>query len=79
MVGYPAIKTRLESDVYAIASKVELNSHQSNSGKGTMYSPVFFYIVDNKEYSCATVSSSSWKPDINNSKIYSILKIQVSV
>lgn len=69
-VGYSAISAKISSDAYVIASKVELNSHQSNSGEGTMYSPIFFYIVDNKEYSCATASSLSWKPDINNSKIY---------
>ena len=68
--GYPPIRTKMHSDAYVKAAKVELNSHLSQSDGGTMYSPIFFYNVDNKEYSCSSSVSSSWKPDINNSKVY---------
>ena len=69
-VGYSTARTKMYTDVYTIASRVELNSYQSSSDHDTMYSPVFFYNVDNKEYSCSADLGVSWKPDINNGKIY---------
>lgn len=72
--GYSAIKTKTNCDTYTIASKVEISSHWSNSNNGSgrtmMYSPVFFYNVEGREYSCSTGSSSSSKPNIDNNKIF---------
>ncbi len=68
-IGYPTIKAKMTSDAYTIATRVEINSHRSSEGK-MMYSPVFFYNVNGKEYSCSTGTSSNSKPNIDNNKIY---------
>ncbi len=71
--AYSAIKTRTNCDTYTIASRVEISSHWSNnngSRRTMMYSSVFFYNVNGKEYSCSTGSSSSSKPNVDNNKIY---------
>lgn len=68
-IGYPTIKTKTNSDMHTTATRVEINSHRSSDGH-MMYSPVFFYNVNGKEYSCSTGSSSDLKPNIDNNKIY---------
>ena len=71
--GYNTIKTRMSTDAYTMATRVEINSYlssDSNGSKTMMYSPVFHYNVNDKEYSCSTNFSSSIKPNISNNKIY---------
>lgn len=73
MAGYSTIKTKLNCDTYTTATKIEFNSHWTNSNnkpKTIMYSPVFFFNVNNKEYFCSTGSSSSYKPNLFDSKVY---------
>ena len=68
-MSYSTIKTKMNSDAYTMATRVEINSHRSSEGN-MMYSPVFFYSVNNKEYSCSTGTSSSSKPSLEKNKIF---------
>ena len=73
VVGCFTIKTKINSDTYTMASRVEISSYWSKSSSGStlrMYSPVFFYNVDGKEYSCSTGSASSVKPSLEGNKIF---------
>ena len=72
-IGYSTAKTKLNADAYTMATRVEISTHWSSNSNGSrtlMYSPVFFYNVNNKEFSCSTGGSSSTKPSLENNKIF---------
>ena len=51
-------------DASVMSSAVEIK--ESSDSDGTMYSPVYFYTVDGKEYECHSNSSSSSRPSEEN-------------
>lgn len=49
--------------------KVEIESHKDNDGT-TMYSPVYYYLVNEEEYICHSDSSSNVNPGTDNKTVY---------
>ena len=60
-------QSSLDSSV--MSTSVEIKQHIDDEGS-TMYSPVYTYEVDGKEYQCGSNSSSSIKPSSDNTTIY---------
>lgn len=56
-------------DSTTTSTKVVVNSHINDKGS-TLYSPTYYYIVDENEYSCSSNSSSSINPGTSNKKVY---------
>lgn len=51
------------------STKVEVNSHRDSDGS-ILYSPTYYYMVDGREYSCSSSSSSSINPGTSNKTVY---------
>lgn len=60
------IQNKLDSSV--MSKSVRIRSY--NDEGITMYSPTYYFIVNNKEYICKSDSSSSIEPERNNTRIY---------
>lgn len=60
-------KQTLDSSI--TSTKVEITSYINDDGV-TMYSPIYYYVVDNQEYACSSTSSSSVIPSIQNDTVY---------
>ncbi len=56
-------------DSTVTSTRVVVNSHIDDEGS-TMYSPVYYYTVDGKEYMCSSNSSSSINPGTDNKTVY---------
>lgn len=56
-------------DSKTISTRVEANLHHDEDG-GTMYSPIYYYEVNGKSYSCSSRVSSSVNPGIENKTVY---------
>ena len=56
-------------DSYVITRHIEIESHENSDGD-TMYTPVYYYNVDGKQYKCKPSSSSSNISKIRNGKVY---------
>ncbi len=56
-------------DSTTTSTKVIVNSHENDEGS-TLYSPTYYYVVDGREYSCSSNSSSSISPGTKNKKVY---------
>lgn len=56
-------------DSKVISTRVEVNSHIDDEGS-RMYSPVYYYNVNDIEYSCSSNSSSSINPGTENKTVY---------
>lgn len=56
-------------DSTTLSTRVEVKSYIDDEGT-TMYSPVYFYEVNGKSYSCSSNSSSSINPGIENKNVY---------
>ena len=53
-----------QMDASVMSSRVEIR--ESSSSDGTMYSPVYYYTVDGKEYACTSTTSSNIYPSEEN-------------
>ena len=60
-------KNSLDSET--ISTRVEIKSHEDDEGT-TMYSPIYYYRVNGRTYSCNSTSSSSNYPSTTNKKVY---------
>lgn len=56
-------------DSSTTSTRVEINSYINDEGT-TMYSPIYYYVVDNQEYSCSSTTSSSVSPSTKNDTVY---------
>lgn len=56
-------------DSKTISTRVEANLHYEEDG-GEMYSPIYYYEVNGKSYSCPSQFSSSVNPGIENKTVY---------
>ena len=56
-------------DSSVISSNVEVKSYIDDEGK-TMYSPVYYYVVDGVNYACGSASSSTSNPGTKNKNVY---------
>ena len=56
-------------DSTTTSTKVEVESHRDDEGT-MMYSPVYYYTVDNNDYVCSSNSSSSMNPGTDNKTVY---------
>ncbi len=56
-------------DASVIASEIEISS-KTDSDSGTMYSPVYHYVVDGNEYVCSSHASSSIYPNNFDEHVY---------
>lgn len=56
-------------DSKTTSTDVIVNSHMDDDGS-TLYSPTYYYVVDGREYSCSSNSSSSINPGTNNKTVY---------
>lgn len=62
--------TKLNSlDGKTMSTRIDVNSYIDDEGQ-TMYSPIYYYVVHEKEYSCASNSSSSINPGTENKPVY---------
>ena len=62
--------TKLNSlDGKTLSSRIEVHEYFNDEGQ-TMYSPVYYYVVHEKEYSCSSNSSSSIHPGNENKTVY---------
>ena len=60
-------KQTLDSSI--MSTRVEITSYENDDG-ATMYSPIYYYVVGNQEYSCSSISSSSVMPSTENDTVY---------
>ena len=56
-------------DSTTTSTRVEIKSFIDDEGK-TMYSPVYYYMVNNNEYACGSNASSNLKPGTANQTVY---------
>ncbi len=56
-------------DSYVVTRHIEIESHENSDGD-TMYTPVYYYNVDGKQYKCKPSSSSSNISKKRNGKVY---------
>lgn len=56
-------------DSSVLSSSVDIKSHVNDEGN-TMYSAVYYYEVNGKQYSCGSSSSSSMSPSTENKTVY---------
>lgn len=56
-------------DANVLSENVEFKTHVNNDGK-TVYSSVYYYEVDEKEYVCNSMASSVNAPKLTNKKVY---------
>lgn len=56
-------------DSTILSTRVEVSSYK-NDKCNTMYSPIYYYRVDNKQYICKSNFSSSVYPGIKNKNVY---------
>lgn len=62
--------TKLKSlDASTMSTSIDINQYISDEGSD-MYSPIYHYKVDGKEYTCSSNSSSSVRPSESNSLVY---------
>lgn len=62
-------KQRNELDSQITSSHVDVRQHISDEGS-TMYTPVYYYEVNGKEYACGSNASSSFNPGTGNKTVY---------
>ena len=60
-------ETSLDSST--TSTRVEITSYENDEGT-TMYSPIYYYVVDNQEYGCPSTTSSSISPSTKNDTVY---------
>lgn len=71
-VAYYAYTTNQKEqtlDSSTMSTRIEITSYENDDGV-TMYSPIYYYVVDNQEYSCSSTSSSSAIPSTKNDTVY---------
>lgn len=56
-------------DSNTLSNRVEVNSHYDDEG-AILYSPIYYYSVDGRNYVCNSSSSSSINPGTTNKKVY---------
>lgn len=56
-------------DATTISTRVVVNSHLDSDGI-TLYSPIYYYTVDGREYTCSSNVSSSVYPETSNKNVY---------
>lgn len=56
-------------DSSTTSTRVEITSYENDEGT-TMYSPIYYYVVDNQEYRCSSITSSSISPSTKNDTVY---------
>ena len=56
-------------DSYVVTRHIEIESHEDDEGE-IMYTPIYHYSVNEREYKCKPSSSSSNKPSIRYGKVY---------
>lgn len=62
--------TKLKSlDASTMSTSIDINQYINDEGSD-MYSPIYHYKVDGKEYTCSSNSSSSVRPSESNSLVY---------
>jgi len=70
LFGFISSMNKLNSlDSTVMSSNVEIKSHINDEGN-VMYSAVYYYIVDGKQYICGSNVSSSMMPSTENKTVY---------
>ena len=55
-------------DSSTTSTRVKITSYENDEGT-TMYSPIYYYVVDNQEYRCSSITSSSISPSTKNDTV----------
>ena len=56
-------------DSYRVTRHIEVLEHEDDDGD-TMYTPVYYYSVNGKEYTCKSGFSSNHRPNTSSGKVY---------
>jgi len=67
-VGKQAFEIKSNTNAYTNASKIEVLTN--NSDGSVQYSPIFYFNVDGKEYTCKTSFSRGSRPSVTKNKLY---------
>ena len=67
-IYYSNISDEKRMDAQTMSTKVEINTKRDSDGE-IMYSPIYYYEVEGKEYTCSSNMSSNLKPSTQNKEV----------